>query len=399
VDTELEIFLADVSVGILSIGASDQCTFRLHRSYRERHPRPILGQKFEDDLDHVHRSKVGLPPFFANLLPEGELRRLIAREANVKAVRDAFLLARLGEDLPGAVRVVSRDTILPALDDTQEPVAAPDSRLRFSLAGIQLKFSMLRAGSRFNLPMRGRGGDWLVKLPDLRFERVPEVEYATMRWAQAAGIDVPQHELVPVADLDGLPPVLQEIAGNALAVRRFDRLPDRRVHQEDFAQVFGLFPDEKYKKYNYESIASVILRTAGQDAFHAFVDRLVFVVLSGNADAHHKNWSLRYPDVYTAELSPAYDQVATVLYAGVDDFLALNFAKSKLYTDVSLAGFQRMALKLGSDPGAVAERARVAVQRIRDAWATVRAELPLSDAQRIAIERHWRRIPLARNAD
>lgn len=396
-DAELEILLGDVLVGVLTIGADDHCTFQLHRSYRELYPRPVLGQQFEDEPERVHRSKVRLPPFFANLLPEGTLRRLIARDAGVKEVSDAFLLARLGEDLPGAVRAKPRGEILPAPDDTREQAEDPGSRLRFSLAGIQLKFSMLRRGNRFTLPMRGRNGTWLVKLPDSRFERVPEVEYATLRWAQATGIEVPAHELVPVTDLDDLPAVLQAIPGNALAVRRFDRLEDRRVHQEDFAQVFGLYPQQKYDKYNYESIASVILRTAGQEAFHAFIDRLVFVVLSGNADAHHKNWSLRYPDGHTAELSPAYDQVSTLLYIP-DDFLALNLARSKAYEDVSLASFRRMARKLGLDQEDVAQRARAAARRIRDAWATVRAELPLTNEQQGAIERHWRRIPLVHEA-
>jgi serine/threonine-protein kinase HipA len=398
VDAELEILLGDVPVGALSIGAGDHCTFRLHRSYRDLYPRPVLGQQFEDDLERVHRSTVSLPPFFANLLPEGALRRLIAREAKVKEVRDAFLLARLGQDLPGSVRAIPQGQIAPELDDAREQADDSGSRLRFSLAGVQLKFSMLREGDKFILPMRDQYGDWLVKLPDLMFKEVPEVEYASMRWARAAGIDVPEHELVPVANLDGLPPALLALPGNALAVRRFDRLPTGRVHQEDFAQVFGLYPEQKYKKHSYESIALVIHGTAGHDALLAFVDRLVFVVLSGNGDAHHKNWSLRYPDGHTAELSPAYDQVATVLYPEVDDFLALNFARSKEYRDVSLASFQRMARKLGLDPEAVAGRAREAVRRIRDAWATVRAEVPLTGEQRDAIERHWRRIPLVHEA-
>lgn len=397
-DTELEIFLNEVPVGALHVSAGDHCTFRLHRHYRELYPRPVLGQQFEDDLDFVHRSTVELPPFFANLLPEGELRRLIARQVGVREVREAFLLAYLGEDLPGAVRVIPRDALAPSPESAPEPAAEAGPYLRFSLAGVQLKLSMLREGVRFTLPVRGQHGDWLVKLPDARFERVPEVEYATMRWAQAAGIDAPECELVPVSELRGLPPGVESLPGNALAVRRFDRVAGTRVHQEDFAQVLGLYPRYKYDKYNYETIASVILRIAGQDALNAFIDRLVFVVLSGNADAHHKNWSLRYPGGHAVELSPAYDQVATVLFPEVDDNLALNFAKSKQFRDVSIASFQRMARKLGCDPEAVAERARVAARRIRDAWATVRADLPLSDEQRATIEQHWRRIPLAQEA-
>lgn len=398
-DAELDIYLDDVSVGLLHVGAGDHCTFRLHRAYRERYPRPVLGQQLEDDLDRVHRSTVRLPPFFANLLPEGTLRQLIARQIGVKEVREAFLLAYLGQDLPGAVRVVPRAQMAPSAPDGLLDVADREGRLRFSLAGAQLKLSMLREGRGLTLPARGQQGDWLVKLPDSRFDRVPEVEYATMRWAQAAGIEVPELDLVPVAELRDLPPGVEALAGNALAVRRFDRTAGGRVHQEDFAQVLGLYPEEKYDAYNYETIASIVLRTAGPEAFEDFIDRLVFVVLSGNADAHHKNWSLRYPDGHTARLAPAYDQVATVLYVpAVDDNLALNLARSKQFRDVGAGSFQRMGRRLGLDPEAVAQRAREAAVRIRDAWLTVRADVPLTDEQRARIEVHWQRIPLVRGA-
>ena len=51
--------------------------------------------------------------------------------------------------------------------------------LRFSLAGVQLKFSALMETSKgLTLPVGGAGGDWIVKLPSPRFDAVPENEYA-----------------------------------------------------------------------------------------------------------------------------------------------------------------------------------------------------------------------------
>lgn len=72
-------------------------------------------------------------------------------------MRDAFLLARLGQDLPGSVRAIPQGEIAPELDDAREQADDSGSRLRFSLAGIQLKFSMLREGDKFILPMREAG--------------------------------------------------------------------------------------------------------------------------------------------------------------------------------------------------------------------------------------------------
>ena len=195
-------------------------------------------------------------------------------------------------------------------------------------------------------------------------------------------------------DLDN-PEGVKRSENLALAVRRFDREPDeRRVHQEDFAQVFGLYSHRKYDRYNYESIASVLLRTAGREALDSFIDRLVFVIASGNGDAHHKNWSLRYPDGMIATLSPTYDQVATVLYPELDHSLALNLGGSKRFEDIRMCAFTRLAKRLDLDPSAVEARVRDAITRIRDAWNTVADDIPLSSSDREAIERHWRRVPL-----
>ena len=43
----------------------------------------------------------------------------------------------------------------------------------------------------------------------------------------------------------------------ALAVRRFDRpSAGERVHIEDFAQILGLYPEQKYAGANYETLAN-----------------------------------------------------------------------------------------------------------------------------------------------
>jgi HipA N-terminal domain len=73
VSRRLEVLLHDLPVGDLSEMPDGGIELRLFDSYRELVPRPVLGQKFEDDLERVHRSRrgVGLPDFFANLIPEG----------------------------------------------------------------------------------------------------------------------------------------------------------------------------------------------------------------------------------------------------------------------------------------------------------------------------------------
>src|SRR5258706_28499 len=67
---------------------------------------------------------------------------------------------------------------------------------KFSLAGVGLKFSMLRDGAKFTCTATGEGGDWIVKLPDSRFAGVPRNEFVMMRFAAAVGIEVPDVTMV-----------------------------------------------------------------------------------------------------------------------------------------------------------------------------------------------------------
>jgi len=395
----LDVHLGDVHAGTLTLLENERVEFVISEEYRQRYPRPVLSQSFEDNLTRRYSSRMSLPPFFSNLLPEGPLRKLIAEREQVSHKREFFLIARLGEDLPGAVIVRTASALSASGLDLLEEEPAPGTPhelepLRFSLAGVQLKFSMLRKGRGMTLPMGGRGGDWIVKLPDNRFDRVPENEYSMMAWARAVGITVPQVELVKVSEVEGLPEGIFLREDLAFAIRRFDRPePGRRVHMEDMAQVLGLYSDEKYDKYNYETVANIILRVAGLESLQEFVRRLVFNIAIGNADAHHKNWSLLYPDGVHATLSPAYDFVSTLQYLP-NDALALNLAKSKRFEDVTLDSFERLARKLKLSPDEVLPVVKSTVSATLDTWSSLHPSLPLPDLFKQRIEAHWKRVPL-----
>ena len=54
-----------------------------------------LGQIFEDDPGSVRRARVGLPAWFANVLPEGAMRKQVEREMGGRRLGDFTLLVRL----------------------------------------------------------------------------------------------------------------------------------------------------------------------------------------------------------------------------------------------------------------------------------------------------------------
>ena len=306
-------------------------------------------------------------------------------------------------DLPGAVRVVPGDeaTEEAAAEIADAVEGAADERasvLKFSLAGLQMKFSVSRTEKGLTVPIAGAAGDVILKLPDPRdgFDGVPEAEYAAMRLARSVGIPAADVELVETRSVAGLG-TWSDTDRASLAVSRYDRLSEGlRVHTEELAQVFGIStgrPQEKYSHTNFETIARTIATLVSPEAALDVVDRIVLNVLVGNGDAHLKNWSLIYPDGINASLSPVYDVVPTVLWIPNDD-LGLNLNGSKSPEAVEVRSFERLAMVSDLDVSAVTERVTTTVERVLYRWADFVGELR-RDHARVLTER-LQSLPLAR---
>lgn len=397
----LEVRLGQTVVGHLTHLGNESLIFAFDRRYIEAGPeRPTLSlsHKAADGglLEQTRPTNVRLTPFFSNLLPEAHLREYLAARGGVHPDREFHLIWLLGADLPGAVEIRSADGTLPPVVEAA-PAQVPDEAqmLRFSLAGVQLKFSALMdRATGLTLPVGGVGGDWIVKLPSPRFTAVPENEYAMMTLAAAVGIDVPEVRLVATQDIGRLPDGLPEPFGQSLAVRRFDRpRSGARVHIEDFAQVFGVYPEAKYRRASYGSVARVLWLEIGEDAVVEFTRRLVFNVLIGNADAHLKNWSVIYPDGRSARLAPAYDLVSTVPYLS-NDRLALSLGDTKDFAAVDLDRFARFARKADLPDRIVLKTARETAERVRDLWPAHEPARVLPDETYRRIEAHMQRVSL-----
>jgi serine/threonine-protein kinase HipA len=380
-----------VSVGILQ-RVHETTTFSSFSAYWELPRRPVLGQIFEErGPDWKPAASTALPTWFSNLLPEGRLRQAIARDTGVNEQREFFLLARIGgDDLPGALRVVPVDPNEPPaeadvedLDDFDAEEAHP---LKFSLDGVQLKFSAGETERGLTVPATGDSSRWIAKLPDSRpeFRGVPEAEFAALELARAVGIEVPRARLVDVNSIEGLPDWATAGGGNALVVERFDRRAGGRVHAEELAQILNLRPRRKYGKANFETVARFTAALTGAESVGLVIDRLVLNALIGNGDAHIKNWGFVYEDGISPTLAPAYDILPTVLYMPNDNF-GLNLNGSRSFDDINLAAFERLAEKAGWDGALGRERARDAVSRVLAAWPVL--EGLLTQAQLIQLTR------------
>ena len=401
----LEVRLGEALVGTLTNLPNDQNLFVFDDAYIADANRPVLSLSFYDayrnptpDVRPVTRR---LPPFFSNLLPEGTLRQFIAERGEVNARREFFLLWLLGNDLPGAVTV--RDAEGRALPPSEKNPTVARARagrdvLRFSLAGVQLKLSAIGNPHRqLSIPASSVGGHWIVKLPSPAFPGLPENEFSMMEFARAVGIQVPELGLIPLDKIPGIPEPWQQLKGNAYYIRRFDRGPHgTRIHIEDFNQIYGQFPEAKYKNYSYTNMATDLWRLTNETEFAEFIRRLVFIVGIGNNDMHLKNWSLIYPDGRMPRLAPAYDFVSTVRYIA-DDRLALSIAKEKSPTELNMELLERFARKAQVPSKLVLDTASETADRMMSLWPAIQKNLPLDRTTRDQITEHMKSIPILQN--
>ncbi|MFT3662916.1 MAG: HipA domain-containing protein [Gordonia sp. (in: high G+C Gram-positive bacteria)] len=368
--------------------------FDFDEQYLADPDRPVLGLNFEENPTAAVRGTNRLPVWFSNLLPEGVLREWIARDLDVSVDREFELLAHVGHDLPGAAvftEVDSDDRELPtaAVEETGNAARDESSLWRFSLAGVELKFSMLRAGERFTCPAHGADGDWIAKLPGTTFPGLPANEFAMMSLARAVGIDVPEIRMVHRDQLHGLPANAWRSAEEwAYAVKRFDRNADgSRKHIEDLAQIRSMYPDDKYLG-NYETVAGLLYRGHDIESLREFARRLALFVVIGNGDAHLKNWSVLYSDPRSPRISPAYDIVATAMYnpdGSSAEQLSLKLNGARRFESIRLADFERVERKLHAQGAALAEVVRDLIAVVPAAWEEIRAvsSIDSTDAEMI----------------
>jgi len=401
----LEVLLYGKPIGTLMQVQGDRSLFAFNESYIENKARPTLSLSFKDSLGELITDfkpvQTRLMPFFSNLLPEGTMRDYLAERAGVKPQREFFLLWVLGQDLSGAVKIQPIDgESLPLHDDgnSDDEKGENDSQaLRFSLAGVQLKFSaVMKATGGLTIPIKGIGGSWIIKLPSTKFEGVPENEYSMMKLAGMIGIDIPEVELKPLSDISGLPGGVETRNGSALIIKRFDRTDaGEQIHVEDFAQVFGVYPGDKYKKASYKNIAEILAIETGEDDVTEFIRRLVFNTLIGNADMHLKNWSLIYPDKQHAALAPGYDFVSTINFLE-DEKVALNYARTKRMDQLTEDELAYMASKALLPEKLVINTAKETVAIFQDTWAKEKNNLSLDKKAIGVIDKHISKLPIAK---
>jgi serine/threonine-protein kinase HipA len=274
-------------------------------------------------------------PFLDGLLPEGDSRRVIAEDLQLRADDTFGLIRALGRDCAGAIVIQPAEDAAPPPTTTTAaepltddelaelianlrtvPLGAND-RVRISLAGVQEKLLLTRLpDGRWGRPVDGTPSTHILK-PEIRgYPNTVENEAVCMRLARHLGL--------PVADVETI-----EIGGRALlVVSRYDRLVGadgrvERIHQEDLSQATGIPPARKYQEGGGPTLRTLagILTATDPDSLPNLLRAVVLHVIVGNGDAHGKNYSLLHEHSGAVGLAPLYDVMSTLYYG--DDRLAM----------------------------------------------------------------------------
>ena len=275
-------------------------------------------------------------PFLDGLLPEGESRRAIAREAGVDPADTYGMVEALGRDCAGAIVIqptgdpppppattrtaeaLTAAAMVELVENLREAPLGAGGRVRISLAGVQQKLLLTRMlDGTWGRPVDGTPSTHILKPEIARYPATVENEAFCMRLARHLG--------VPAANVG-----TTEVARRKLiVVERYDRLVREdgtveRVHQEDFCQATGTRPDDKYQEDggpSLRTIAGIVDAVAPLGSLDSLLAAVTLHALVGNGDAHAKNFSLLHDRSGALQLAPLYDVMSTLCYG--DDRLAM----------------------------------------------------------------------------
>lgn len=353
---ELGVWLLGERAGTLWI-ENGGLRFRYDTHWLERSGAVALSQSLplqvEPFDDQVCR------PFFAGLLPEGELRRRIAQQCQLSQANDFGLLAAIGGDCAGAVSLTPEDqapepaevewleptqliTLLAELP--QRPMLAQRDGLRLSLAGAQDKLPVVVEGQRLGLPKGSTASTHILKPAIAAVDDSVTNEAFCMALARRMKLRVADTQILMAAD--------QRI----LLVRRYDRRRAddgawSRLHQEDFCQALGVPPDLKYQNEggpDLQACFSLLRRATRPSAPEVIrlLDAVTFNALIGNHDAHAKNFSILYQQ-QRGVLAPPYDLLCTAVYPTLTDKMAMKVGSKYRFNEVQMRHWEQLAKAAG----------------------------------------------------
>jgi serine/threonine-protein kinase HipA len=273
--------------------------------------------------------------FFDNLLPDSEaIRKRAATRFKTGSTESFDLLQAIGRDCVGAIQILPAGAHPEGFDRLDYDVLSDadverilqstpvepglgargdgDADFRISIAGAQEKTALLRIGKQWCRPKLATPTTHILKLPlglvggrKLDLSHSVENEWLCAKILREMGFPVAHSEIVEFG------------TQKALAVGRFDREFAgngswiARLPQEDFCQVAGVAPGQKYEVDGGPGMAVILSVLASsqapiEDTMTFLRAQLAFWLLAA-IDGHAKNFSIFLLPGGQYRLTPLYD--------------------------------------------------------------------------------------------
>jgi serine/threonine-protein kinase HipA len=386
--SNLGVYFRGQSLGTVVVDEAERFSFEYQPTWladRERFP-------ISQSLPLVAGPHTGEPAhaFFANLLPEGRVRSLVARRLGISESNDFGLLAALGGECAGALVIADAppdaaehhyrpidDAELARLAQTGSAFAETSGSggVRLSLAGAQDKLPVRVDGVQLLLPLGSSPSTHILKFANRDYKHLPANEALVGAMARLSGLPVVTSELRQIGK------------EKHLLVARYDRLVAAdgvitRLHQEDLCQALGVPPGRKYEDEGgprFDRCFRMIADVSSEPALdtRALIRWLAFNAIVGNADGHAKNLSLVRSLDGKLRLAPFYDLLSTAVYPRIASKLAMVVGENSDPGNIRGRDWRRLGESLAVGPAfvvdtvqdlaeAMPDRARAAVAEMRE---------------------------------
>ncbi|MBK9631319.1 MAG: HipA N-terminal domain-containing protein [Saprospiraceae bacterium] len=166
--SRLDVYLNNIIAGELKQDDLGQISYVYNEHYLELKGAQFLSKSLplRKEIFNFRECRA----FFSGILPEGEIREIIARNLGISQRNDFSMLERIGGDCAGAITFLPAGQKLNLIDSeyrtlsTQElgnilkelpnrPLMAGEKGVRLSLAGAQNKLAVHKEGEVISIPL------------------------------------------------------------------------------------------------------------------------------------------------------------------------------------------------------------------------------------------------------
>ncbi|MDF3047943.1 MAG: hypothetical protein K0R73_1061 [Candidatus Midichloriaceae bacterium] len=364
----LNVYLNNNLVGKLVQNKHGQMTFTYEESWIYTPTAIPLSQSLPLQKEPFKQNQCR--GYFAGILPEENIRNVIAGNLGLSSRNDFAMLEIIGGECAGAVTFIPEGKQLPnglesyrALSDkgladiiktlSTRPLMAGENGIRLSLAGAQEKIAVHIENGQISIPLNGAPSTHILKPANTRFDGLIYNEAMCMKLAAMIGLPTAKVKISSACGMD------------YLLIERYDRKikngKEVRLHQEDFCQALGVVSEMKYEaeggptlKACFNLIRNVSIRPV-IDLQH-LLDAVIFNFLIGNNDAHGKNFSILYYEEGGIGFAPLYDILSTSYYPELSNKMAMKIGGEYVSDKILPKHFERLAEDVGFSKPMIKER-------------------------------------------